>query len=70
MRDYQQLHLARWQANTVEDWQAELRKQGLSESRIQTATLRVKYYQDKGVNMLQAREDALAEGDWHSSGQF
>ena len=70
MRDYTELHLARWQAITLEDWQAELRKQGYSESRIEHATKRIEYHRDKGANLLQARENALDDGEWHSSGQF
>lgn len=70
MRDHTQLHLARWQANSLEDWQAELRKQGYSESRIQHATKRIGCHINKGVNQRQARENALDDGAWHSSGQF
>jgi hypothetical protein len=70
MRDYQQLHLARWQAGSIEDWQAELRKQGYSEARIEHATKRAKYHNSKGVNLLAARELGLDDGEWHSSGQF
>ena len=70
MRDYQQLHLARWQAGSIEDWQTELRKQGYSEEHIELATERAKYHNSKGVNLLAARELALDEYSWHSSGQF
>lgn len=70
MRDYQQLHLARWQAGSVEEWQAELRKQGYDEERIAHATKRALYHNGKGVNLLAARELALDECSWHSSGQF
>lgn len=70
MRDYQQLHLARWQADTLEDWQAELRKQGCSEDRIVHITQRMKYYTDKGINSRAAREQAFEDSHWQSSGQF
>lgn len=70
MRDYQQLHLARWQAGSVEDWQTELRVQGYSEGQITAATHRIKHYTDMGFNQLEAREKALDDYNWHSSGQF
>ena len=68
--DYQTLHLRRWQAGSIENWEAECLKQGYGKQQLAQAKVLIAKYTAKGINELQAREDALNNTSWQSSGQF
>ena len=70
MNDYASRHMKRWQTGSLEDWQTVLRDQNYGEEFIADATKRAQYLMNKGINMRAAREDAIEDCSWQSSGQF